>query len=104
MANTGQVPFAAVTNGRSFSQQEVRTAEMTRLSIHTIFQARTIAVASHVLERMERRDRIVLILLDGRRTIEDVIRLIHKSETEIAQVLVRLLKSGYIDYMGVRRA
>ncbi len=103
MVTTGQPSFTAVTNGRPLSHTAVRTEEMVKLSVHSIFQARTTATVSSVLERMDRRDRIVLILLDGRRTIQDVICLLHKSEVEIAQVLVRLLKSGYIDYTGIRK-
>ncbi len=53
-----------------------------------------------VLLRLERRDRIVLLLLDGKRTLQDVARLVHRSELDIAQVLARMLKRGYIEYVG----
>lgn len=103
MVTTAQTSFTGVTNGRPFSHAVVQTDELVKVSIHAIFRARATAVAAHVLKRMERRDRIVLILLDGQRTIDDVTYLLHRSEREVAQVLVRLLKSGYIDYMGTRR-
>jgi len=103
MVTTAQASVTGVTNGRPFSHtSSVQTDEIAKVSIHAIFRARESAIVAHVLERMERRDRIVLILLDGRRTIQDVIRLLHRSEEEMAQVLVRLLKSGFIDYMGTQ--
>lgn len=95
--------FTGVANGRPLSHAVVHTDELVTVSTQAIFKAHTAAVAARVLERMDRRDRIVLILLDGQRTICDVIRLLHRSEGEIAQILVRLLKSGYIDYVGTRR-
>jgi predicted transcriptional regulator len=53
---------------------------------------------SQTMERMQRRERIVLILLDGKRTIRDVARLVHRSELDVARTVVHLLKSGYIEY------
>ena len=103
MVSTAKVAFTGVANGRPLSHAAVQTDELVTISIQAIFRARATAVVTHVLARMDRRDRIVLILLDGRRTVSDVIRLLHRSEEEVAQVLVRLLKSGHIDYVGTRR-
>ena len=104
MVTIAQTSFTGVTNGRPFSHIAVHTDEIAKISIHAVFQARATAVVAQTLARMERRDRIVLILLDGQRTIDDVMRLLHRTEAEVAQVLVRLLKSGHIDFMGIRRA
>lgn len=79
----------------------VNTEEMAQLGVHAVFRARPTATTPGVLAQMERRDRIVLILLDGRRSIRDVAQLIHRSELEIAQTLVHLLRSGSIDFVGV---
>ena len=103
MVTIAQTPITGVTNGRPFSHTTVHTDEIAKISIHAVFQARATAVAAQALAQMERRDRIVLILLDGQRTIDDVMRLLHRTEGEVAQVLVRLLKSGHIDFMGIRR-
>ena len=103
MVTIAQTPITGVTNGRPFSHTAVHTDEIAKISIHAVFQARATAVAAQALAQMERRDRIVLILLDGQRTIDDVMRLLHRTEGEVAQVLVRLLKSGHIDFMGIRR-
>ena len=104
MVTTEQVVFTAVANGRPFTHTAVRTDEMAKLSVYAIFRARPVAVTADAIQTMARSDRRVVILLDGRRTIQDVTRLLHKSEVEIAQVLVRLLHLGYIDYIGTRRA
>lgn len=78
----------------------IGTGEMAQLGITAIFQARPLAVTPNALHQMERRVRTVLLLLDGRRTVYDVARLLHRREVEVAQVLVHLLKSGYIEYIG----
>jgi hypothetical protein len=48
---------------------------------------------------MERRARIVFILLDGRRTIQDIARLTHQAEYEVEQILIDLTKRGYTHYL-----
>jgi predicted ArsR family transcriptional regulator len=54
---------------------------------------------ARAIECMQRRERIVFILLDGRRTIQDIARLIHQPEAEVEQILVQLTNSGYIQYI-----
>ena len=103
MVTIAQTSFTGVTNGRPLSHTGVHTDEIARISVHAVFRARATAVAAHVLVQMERRDRLILILLDGQRTIADVMRLLHRTEDEVSQVLVRLLKSGHIDFMGIQR-
>ncbi len=102
MTITAQTSFAGVTNGRPASRIAIHTEGIAKLNAQAVFQARPTAVTQHILSHMERRDRMVLILQDGKRSIQDVTRLIHRSEVEVAQILVRLLKYGYIDYMGTR--
>lgn len=76
------------------------TEQMAQHGIHAIFKARPAATTQNILGQLERRDRIVLILLDGRRTIEDIARLTHRNEIEIARTLVRFLRWGYIEFSG----
>lgn len=52
------------------------------------------------LGQMDRRDRVTLILLDGKRTIEDVARLTHRNELEITRILIRLLQRGLVEFLG----
>lgn len=68
------------------------------LGVDAIFRALPIATTPQTMEQMQRRERIVLMLLDGKRTIRDVARLVHRSELDVARTLVWLLKSGYIEY------
>lgn len=103
MVTIAQTSFTSVANGRPIYHEAISTEEITKISVHAVFQARAMAVTAVALAQMERRERIVLILLDGQRTINDVMRLLHRTEGEVAQVLVRLLKSGHIDFMGIRR-
>lgn len=45
------------------------------------------------------RDRWVLLLLDGRRTLADLARLTHRSELDIAYTLAQFLRWGYIEWV-----
>lgn len=74
--------------------------KMIQLGSRAVFRTRPVAIAPHILEYVDRRDRAVLLLLDGRRALKDVARLTHRSELEVAQVLVRFLKRGYIEFLG----
>lgn len=64
-----------------------------------IFKARSMAATSRTIQCMTRRERIIFILLDGRRTIQDIARLTHQPESEVEQTLVHLTKSGYTQYI-----
>lgn len=69
--------------------------------VFAIFRVRPHATTPYILKRLERRERIVLLLLNGKRTLRDVAQLVHRSELDIAQVLVRMLRQGYIEFMEV---
>jgi len=64
-----------------------------------IFKARATATTPQVMQSMERRERIIFILLDGRRTIQDIALLIHQPESDVEEMLVQLTKNGYIQYI-----
>ena len=76
------------------------TESMAQVGSQGIFQTNEIARLPHILQQMERRDRSILLLLDGKRTLKDVARLTQRNELEIAYVLIRLLKRGYIEFIG----
>lgn len=92
-----QLPF---TGFRSFPIQGAGKEEMAHIGVHAIFHARADATRQEILSRMERRDRIVLLLLDGKRSLQDIARLTHRSEVDIAHTLVKLLLGGYIEFLG----
>jgi hypothetical protein len=69
------------------------------LGVTSIFRALPCATTPLVLSRLERRERVVLLLLNGKRTLHDVVMLVHHSEVDVARTLVRLLRQGYIEYI-----
>ena len=69
-----------------------------------IFRPVLTATTQRTLSSMTRRDRVVFLLLDGKRTIQDIALLIHRTEPDVTGTLVNLLKSGYIVYMGANGA
>lgn len=81
----------------------VNTEEMARPRIDAVFCLHKLRVTQQALSQIERRDRTVLMLQDGQRTLRDVARLLHRNDTEVAQAIVRLLKQGYVEYVGLRR-
>ncbi len=84
----------------SSPQLHTNIEEMAKSGVHAVFQARPVAITQTVLSQMDRRDRVVLILLDGKRTLQDVARLTHRSELDVAHTLVRFLKRGYVEFLG----
>lgn len=93
---TYQPPFTAIAHATQIE-------EMAQQGIEAIFRARPAAASPKVLGQLERRDRIVLLLLDGKRTVQDVARLIHRDELEIAHILVRLLQYNYVEFLETDR-
>lgn len=64
-----------------------------------IFKARAMVTTTQAIQRMERRERIVFILLDGRRTIQDIARLTHQTEADVEHLLMKLTRNGYTQYI-----
>lgn len=94
----------ALTTEQSLELKAIApTDTITRVRTSTVFQARSLAKTQQVLQRLGRRERIVLMLLDGHRTIEDVMKLLHRGEPEIVQSLTYLFQHGYIDYRGDKK-
>ncbi|HVB20513.1 MAG TPA: DUF4388 domain-containing protein [Ktedonobacteraceae bacterium] len=69
------------------------------MGVTAVFRALPYATTPIMLNRMERRERVVLLLLNGKRTVRDVAGLVHYSEVDVARTLVRLLKMRYIEYI-----
>lgn len=64
-----------------------------------IFRAKVTITSPQTMRSMERRERIVFVLLDGRRTLQHIASLLHQSESEIGQILVKLTKIGFAEYV-----
>ncbi|MHB8600089.1 MAG: DUF4388 domain-containing protein [Ktedonobacteraceae bacterium] len=70
-----------------------------QMGVTSIFRALPSATTPSMLSRMERRERIVLLLLNGKRSLQDVAMLVHHSEVDVARTLVHLLKQRYIEHI-----
>jgi hypothetical protein len=77
----------------SFSSIE----EAVNQGVHAVFHVRSAAATKQVMSQMERQDRLIFMLLDGKRTVRDLAQLIHRSELAVARILARLLNNGYIE-------
>ena len=95
---TPAFPYAKVPA----SQREAGVENHPQPGIHAIFRVLPTVTMQPVMMKMERRERIIFLLLDGRRTLQDVARLVHRDELDVARILVRLYKQGYIEYLGAK--
>ncbi|HLX56545.1 MAG TPA: hypothetical protein VKR83_05945 [Ktedonobacteraceae bacterium] len=64
-----------------------------------VFRAFPFASTARIMNQMQRRERLVFMLLDGRRRVIDVARLLHLTEVHVARIMVQLLKCGYVEYV-----
>ena len=53
--------------------------------------------ATALASQLPRRERWVLLLLDGRRSVAQVARLTQRSELDVASTLARFLQRGFIE-------
>jgi hypothetical protein len=75
--------------------------EPAHLGANAVFRVRAKAASQQITRQMERQDRFVFMLLDGRRTVRDVAHLVHRNELDVARTLVRFLSRGYIECVQV---
>ncbi len=89
---------------QSFLVQELAASqngeEIARYGVRAIFRAKPTATTPPVFNTLERRDRAVLLLLNGQRTLQDIAKLIHRSDVDVAYILVHLLHRGYIEFLA----
>ncbi|MEO7020136.1 MAG: DUF4388 domain-containing protein [Ktedonobacteraceae bacterium] len=64
-----------------------------------IFQAKITITSTQAMQSMERRERIVFVLLDGRRTVQHITNLLHQAESDVGHVLLKLTKLGFVEYV-----
>jgi len=98
-----QVPSSTVPSAQPAKPPQTiipqQRESSTQPGMYAIFRALPLAKKSSIINQMDRKDRIVFLLLDGRRTLHIIKHLVNRSDTEVAQTLVRLLKQGYIEYI-----
>jgi hypothetical protein len=86
------------------AQAVVGIETMAQLGVLAVFRAHSAATQPTILASLERRERVILILLDGKRNIQEVARLSNRSELEVAQILVRLLKRSYVEFIAADKS
>ena len=62
-----------------------------------VFRVAAGLLATSLASQLPRRERWVLLLIDGRRSVADLARLTQRSELDVAYTLARLLQWGYIE-------
>jgi hypothetical protein len=62
-----------------------------------VFRVVSTTPATTLAGQFPRRERWILLLLDGRRSVADLAHLTQRSELDVAYTLVRLLQWGYIE-------
>jgi hypothetical protein len=75
---------------------EFHTQERT-FGASAVFRVVDDQLAASLANQLPRRERWVLLLLDGRRSIADLAHLTQRSELDIAHTLARFLQWGYIE-------
>lgn len=66
-------------------------------SASAVFRVAAGQLATSLASQLPRRERWVLLLLDGRRSIADLARLMRRGDLDIASTLSRFLQWGYIE-------
>ena len=75
---------------------EFRTQERA-FGASTVFRVVASWQAPTLARQLPRRERWVLLLLDGRRSVADLARLTQRSELDVASTLARFLQRGFIE-------
>lgn len=65
-----------------------------------IYQTRVTITSTGSMQKMERRARLVFVLLDGKRTVQHIAKLLHLAESEVGQILLKLTRLGFVEYIG----
>ena len=81
------------------TRQDVPAGSGTLPGRQAIYRARAMVMTAQAIQSLERHSRVVFILLDGRRTIQDIARLTHQTEHGVEQILVDLTRHGYTEYI-----
>ncbi len=72
-------------------------AKETPFGAATVFRVVAEIDVTQLVGRLPRRERWVLLLVDGKRTLTELAHLTHRSELDVGSTLARLLQWGYIE-------
>src|SRR5438445_7195246 len=81
---------------RGGMMMEFRTQKRT-FGVSAVFRVAAGLLATSLASQLPHRERWVLLLLDGRRSVADLARLTRRGELDIAYTLARFLQWGYIE-------
>lgn len=77
--------------------QPVYTGDGQLINAESVYRVRPVLAAQQIAYRLDRRERLVFLLLDGKRSLREVAGLIHRSEVEVARALAYFLALGLIE-------
>jgi len=75
---------------------EFRTQER-GFGASAVFRVVSAMATTTLASQLPRRERWILLLIDGRRSVTDLARLTQRSELDVASTLARFLRRGYIE-------
>lgn len=104
ITTTGTTSTTGTTQSFARIAETEELAQLGMLGMYAVFRGYAQMMPVGALQTMERRERIVLLLLNGKRTIQEIAYLVHRSELEVARSLMKLTKQGLAEYIGQRSA
>ncbi len=78
-------------------KKSVQAAVEAKIDGDIVYCLRPAVSAQKIVSLLERRERVVVLLLNGKRSLREIARLIHRSEYDVARVLARCLQQGLIE-------
>ncbi|MBX5449207.1 hypothetical protein [Thermogemmatispora sp.] len=63
------------------------------------FRALPEAARPEIISQLDRRERLVFLLLNGKRSLGEIARLVHRDEQDVACTVARLLRHGYVEHI-----
>ncbi len=90
-------PDSGSLPGQSSPPQPVPPQVAARLARPGTILVRTMRFDPNAMQTLDRRERQVILLIDGRRTIDEVLRLTRRSQEEIRAILAHLIMLGLVE-------
>ncbi|WP_376797587.1 hypothetical protein [Thermogemmatispora sp.] len=82
---------------RSATVETEAHAELHQYDVY--FRALPEAARPEIISQLDRRERLVFLLLNGKRSLGEIARLVHRDEQDVACTVARLLRSGYVEHI-----
>ncbi|WP_069802028.1 hypothetical protein [Thermogemmatispora onikobensis] len=82
---------------RAAAAETATRAELQHYDVY--FRALPEAARPEIISQLDRRERLVFLLLNGKRSLSEIARLVHRDEQDVACTVARLLRSGYVEHI-----